>query len=238
MALATGRLADAEDLIARALSSGERAQPGVAIPAYRLQRHTLCEFTGRLAEVEGELRDLVAEYPTRPVFRCALANVEARVGHAGAAPAFAELARDGFAILPFDQEWLLGMALLAETCGALGDAESADVLYRLLSPWSALNAGDHPEGIRGSVARYLGILATALGRWDDAERHFEDAVAANDRMGLRPWLAYARHDYARMLAARDRPGDRERARELLEAARAGYREIGMRPPAGEPVQHP
>jgi len=64
-------------------------------------------------------------------------------------------------------------------------------------------------------------------RFDDAQRHFEDALAMNERMGARPWLAHTQNDYARMLLARDGPGDRERAHDLLERALATYRELGM-----------
>ena len=117
-------------------------------------------------------------------------------------------AAQGFTTLPFDQEWLFGMSLLAETCALLTDSDSAAVLYGLLVPWSAFNAADHPEGIRGSVSRYLGMLAATLERWDDAAGHFEDALAMNERMGARPWLAHTQHDYARMLLVRDGPGDR------------------------------
>ena len=46
-------------------------------------------------------------------------------------------------------------------------------------------------------------------------------------MGARPWLAHTQHDYARMLLARDAPGDRERAELLLSEALATYRELGM-----------
>jgi hypothetical protein len=114
-----------------------------------------------------------------------------------------------------------------------------------LRSWSLRHDGRQPgwwtvnpvRGIRGSVARYLGILATGDERWDDAEIHFEAAISANERRGLRPWLAYARHDYARMLVARDGGGDRERAERLLGQALAGYRELGMTPPAGEPAPH-
>jgi hypothetical protein len=49
----------------------------------------------------------------------------------------------------------------------------------------------------------------------------------NTRMGARPWLAHTQDDYARMLLARAGPGDRERAQELLDAALATYRELGM-----------
>jgi uncharacterized protein HemY len=109
----------------------------------------------------------------------------------------------------------------------LGDRDSAPVLRGLLAPWAAFNVADHPEGIRGSVSRYLGLLASTMSRWQDAERHFEDALEMNERMGARPWLAHTHYDYARMLLDRDDPGDREHAQELLDQALATYRELGM-----------
>jgi hypothetical protein len=50
----------------------------------------------------------------------------------------------------------------------------------------------------------------------------------NEAMGARPWLAQTRVDYGSMLLARDRPGDRRRAEELLGAAAALAAEVGMR----------
>ena len=92
-----------------------------------------------------------------------------------------------------------------------------------------MNAVDVTEGFRGSVSRYLGLLATALERWDDAAGHFEEALALNERMGARPWLARTEDDYARMLLVRGRPGDDERARELRDQALATFSELGMVP---------
>lgn len=63
--------------------------------------------------------------------------------------------------------------------------------------------------------------------WEEAERHFDVAVATNARMGARPWLAHTECDYARMLHARDGLRDRERARALLDTARKTYCELGM-----------
>jgi DNA-binding SARP family transcriptional activator/tetratricopeptide (TPR) repeat protein len=227
-ALAAGRLAEAEELISQAFALGEAALPDVAIPVYRLQCHGLRDLQGRLPEVAPAIRDLVTEYPTRPVFRCVLGHVHAKLGHpAEARQAFDYFARDHFAALPFDQEWLYGVSLLAETADLLGDSVSSAVLYRLLVPWAAFSAADHPEGFRGSAARYLGMLATIGKRWDDAELHFEDALAMNASMGARPWLAHTEHDYARMLRARDGQGDRERAQELLNRALETYRALGM-----------
>ena len=63
--------------------------------------------------------------------------------------------------------------------------------------------------------------------WDAAERHFEDALEMTTRMGARLWLAHTSYDYAHMRLRRDRPGDRERARELAAAARALADELGL-----------
>jgi DNA-binding SARP family transcriptional activator len=227
-ALATGRLEEAGELVPKAFAFGEHTMPAVAIPVYRLQCHALRDFQGRLGEITPAIRDLVAEYPTRPAFRCALAQVLARLGHVkDAKRALDDLAHDNVSALPFDQEWLYGMSLLAETSSLLGDPRSGVVLYRLLVPWAAFSAADHPEGFRGSISRYLGLLATMTQSWEQAELHFEDALAANARMGARPWLAHTANDYARMLQARSGRGDRDRVRELLDTALATYRELGM-----------
>ena len=64
-------------------------------------------------------------------------------------------------------------------------------------------------------------------RWDDAERHFEDALQMNERIGAQSWLAHTREDYARMLLARGTPGDHNKALEMLADARSSYSELGM-----------
>ena len=70
-------------------------------------------------------------------------------------------------------------------------------------------------------------MAGALRRWEDAERHFEAAVAMNARLRARPWLARTRLDYARMLLARGWGGDEQRARALSAAALTECHELGM-----------
>jgi DNA-binding SARP family transcriptional activator len=225
VALARGAFDEGERLVATAFSLGERAQPDMAVPIHALQRYTLCEFRGRLAEVAPALGKLVADYPARPVFRCALAQAHLRLGLLDEArAALEELACDSFSALPFDIEWLYGMSLLAETAVALDDVRSSETLYGLLVPWAGLTATDHPEGFRGAVSRYLGMLAAATGRPGEAVRHFEDALSLNEEMGVRPWLARTQTDYARTLAAR---GHTERAAELREAADATFSELGM-----------
>jgi DNA-binding SARP family transcriptional activator len=126
LALAAGRLVEADELVAQAFALGERAQPDVAIPAHAVQRYTLCDFRGTLEGVEPALRELVINYPARPVFRCTLARLYARLARLPEAKRlFDGLARDDFSGLPFDMEWLYGMSELAEASALLGDTDAA-----------------------------------------------------------------------------------------------------------------
>ncbi|HET7047361.1 MAG TPA: BTAD domain-containing putative transcriptional regulator [Solirubrobacteraceae bacterium] len=228
LAIAAGRLAEADELTERARALGERAQRGIAIPTYTLQRYTRRDFEGQLADVEPAIREAAREYVSQPVYRCALIHLQARLGKAAPARrALDELARDEFAMLPLDNEWLYATSLLAEACSLLHDTTAASALYHQLSPFSEYNTVDTPDAIRGSVSRYLGILAATIDRWDASAVHFEHALVTNERWGFLPWLAHTRHDYARMLLDRNAPGDRERALELIGAALATYRTIGM-----------
>jgi DNA-binding CsgD family transcriptional regulator len=79
----------------------------------------------------------------------------------------------------------------------------------------------------GAASRYLGMLAATMERWEEAAQHFEDALAMNTRMGARPWSAHTQREYAKMLLARNQPGDSDKATALLTAALATARELGM-----------
>src|SRR5262249_51532066 len=121
-------------------------------------------------------------------------------------------------------EWLFSLGFLAEVAAFLGATDAAATIYELLSPYTARNASTADYIATGSVSRPLGILASTLERWEEAEQHFKDALEMNERMGARPWLAQTQEDYGRMLVAR---GDEERGRPLFEQALSSYRELGM-----------
>jgi tetratricopeptide (TPR) repeat protein len=227
LALEEGALDKAEELIEEALAFGERAQ-AMATPLHRLQWYMLCDFRGTLEQVEPGIRELVAAHPVRPVLRCVLAHVQARLGRqAESKRLLDELAADDFSAVPFDMEWLYGMSLLAETCALLQDTDSAASLYRILLPWSAFNVADMWEGVRGAMTRYLGLIASTESRWDDATGHFEDALAMNERMGAWAWVASTQCDYAEMLLSRAATGDGNRAIALMTEAASTARELGL-----------
>ena len=227
-ALTEGRLGEADELVAAAGALGERVQPDLAIPVHWLQRYAARELRGQLEGMLPGVAGLAEEYPGRPVLRCLLAHLHAVLGRRREAKQLLdELAQDDFAALPFDCAWLYGMSLLAEISARLDDTATAAALYTALLPYAAFNAADVPEAARGSVARHLGMLATTTKRWEKAELHFEAALAMNERMGARPWLARTQDEYARMLLARGPGGSHPRAQELQDAALTLYRDIGM-----------
>lgn len=214
-ALLEGRFAEAEDLIAEALRLGQRSQGWSATVSHGLQLFVLRKEQGRLDEIEDQVRRSAARYATYPIWRCVHAVMTAELGHQAEARAEIEkLAEDGFAALPVNEMWLASMALVSDATGSLGDAGVAEAIYPLLLPYADRVAVATPEVSTGAIAYYLGLLATTMERWDDAERHFEQGLEVNERIGARPYVAHTRDHFARMLLARDGPGDRERAEQL------------------------
>jgi tetratricopeptide (TPR) repeat protein len=146
---------------------------------------------GRLAELEPAIRAFGEQYGAIPGWRAALAHVLAELGQeAEARREFEVLAADGFTGLPRDMAWLVSVTALSETCAALRDARRAAMLYELLLPYA--DRAIVAVACYGAAARNLGVLATILGRWTEAARHFEQALDLNRRMGARPWVARTR----------------------------------------------
>jgi DNA-binding SARP family transcriptional activator len=228
LALLEGRFADADRLIDETRAIGSRTQRWMAAVAYGLQLYLLRREQGRLKEIEELLLRLALEYPTYPVVRCARANMLAELGPpAKARTELAALATDGFSAIPFDEEWSVSLCFLSEMAVRLGAVDHASALYERLLPFADRVAITYPEISLGAISRFLGILAAATGHWDDSQRHFEDALHLNDRIGARPSLAHTRENYARMLFERGNAGDKQEADKLLAAAVAAYRKCGM-----------
>jgi tetratricopeptide (TPR) repeat protein len=227
LALLEGRFADAEALAESALRSGASSMPWDAVIFSQVQRLALRLEDGRLAEMEPAIRRSVAEFPTRPLFRCLLARLLTELGDEdGARFVFEELATGRFAVIPVNNDLLLSLSHLAEVAWLLRDADRGAVLHGLLLPYRGLVV-DTLETSTGAVDRYLGLVALTTGDLDTAELHLHDALHLNTRIGARPWAARTRADLAALLLARDRPGDRERAAELLAAALGTARRLGM-----------
>jgi tetratricopeptide (TPR) repeat protein len=102
------------------------------------------------------------------------------------------------------------------------------LLYELLVPHADRCVITLALLCQGSVSRSLGLLATTMSRFEDATRHFEHALKMNAQIRAPIWLAHSQHDYARMLLLRNHVADRDKARNLLEAALTAAEQLGMK----------
>ncbi len=229
LSLLEGRFSEAEEQIERALVTARRFRGIDALSAYGLQMFTLRRAQGRLSEIEPALRAFVRQHEAATTWRPGLALLYAELGlQAEAQAEFDRLAESEFGTLPHDALWVTCLAYLSEVCAFLGDRERAAVLYRLLQPQDGycivLGMG---VLFCGAAARFLGMLAATMDRWDDAERHFEEALALETRAGARASLPTTQHAFATMLLRRGRPDDQQRALALATEARALAESLGM-----------
>ena len=228
LALMEGRFGEAEEMIEQTFALGRTAQSWNAAVSHRLGLFVLRRAQGRLAELEDTIRRSVREYPALFRFRCALAHLFALVGREREArEALDDVLSHDLAREYLDAEWIFAMNLLPDAVRFLEDEPAAARLHALLLPHEEHYAHAPVEANVGAVARGLGVLATTLRRFEDAERHFEVALAVERRMRARPWLVHVRHDLACLLLARDGEGDRQRATALLDDVIGAYRELGM-----------
>jgi DNA-binding CsgD family transcriptional regulator len=216
MGLAEGRLAEAEQAARRALELS-RTEGFEAGGAHGIQMFGIRREQDRLREVAAAVRLLAASASAAP-WRPGLAVVCAELG-------FDDQAREQLQLacaddLVTERDGALRMAslvYLAEACYLLGETEHAPRLRERLAVWQG-----RPVVVAGMVAclgaadRYLGLLACCTGDLDAAERHLGDAVALNERLGQVMWSARSRFELAGVLLRRQQPGDRDRARALLE----------------------
>jgi tRNA A-37 threonylcarbamoyl transferase component Bud32/tetratricopeptide (TPR) repeat protein len=228
-ALRQGQLVEGERLAHEALLSGERVQSQTPFIFFGIQLYQLRTFQGRFQELEDAVKSLIQQHPNLIVWQCALAYLYCETNRREEAyRVFAPLAADDFASLPHDLNWGIAVALLAETCSVLSDTRAAAVLYDQLLPYAERHIIVGPAiASYGSASYYLGLLATTLERWQEAEMHFTHALAANLQMAAWPWIVYAETANARMLLTRNHSGDQEKAGALLARALTTTQELGL-----------
>jgi DNA-binding CsgD family transcriptional regulator len=218
LALCDGRLDEAEALAQRSWEWNPHLRGRDPSGVYGMQLFGVRREQGRLAELKPVLgllgdRGHTAWRPGLIVLLTELGEDE---------EARAELRRmraGGFATVPRDSLWLASVAYLTDACSDLDDEESAGLLYPELERLAGANVQvAQLVACYGAADRYLGMLATVLRRWDDAEAHFEYALFLNRRMRAHAWTAHTLYQYGRMLLRRNARGDRERAAEQLEEA--------------------
>jgi class 3 adenylate cyclase len=224
-----GPIPEAEAAALSAFALGQKANPDVAAQMFGAQIYALRREQGRLPEMESSVKGFVQMYPAIPAWRTALAFHYAELGMLDQARAeFDILASDNFSAFPRDGNWPIAMGLLAETAAYLGDRERSQYLYDQLLPVAdrCIIVGACVD-CYGPSHRLLALLAATMERWDDSERHFEDAIALNEGMKAGRFAGWTFHQCADMLLRRDGPGDREKSLSLLSQALDVAERLGL-----------
>ena len=214
LALLDGRLADADRLATEALSAGVGPEGITAGQYYAVQLLGVRREQLRIGELEAVARELETAHPDRPAWRAGLATLLCDTGRAQEAAALlrAVIGPDA-AEIRTDTDWMITTTLLADVACELGDAERAGLLYELLAPYAESNVVIGMAAVcQGAVARYLGRLALATGRRDEALDHLRRAIERNTALRAVVALAHSQLDYAQAL------GDGPRARALVAVA--------------------
>jgi eukaryotic-like serine/threonine-protein kinase len=243
LAAVFGRFTEAEELSLEAFLIGTNAQEPDAIQVRTGQAFTIALKTGNvetMAWAQQSLKTYAASYSARqPWTRVLLALGAFMLGDPDGARREYDLAfSEGLTTLPpqgVSSGMMLGMA--AVLCGLFDDSETAEHLEPLLRPFDGrVIMGAGAVFCFGIGERFLGIIATVRGRYDEAERLFRQGVARCRSMGTRPWVAETLHDHALMLLRRREPGDVDDAIKMLDEALQIAKELGMAPLAERALQ--
>ena len=234
-ALLEGRFRDSERLARQALEMGERAHSRNArMMADFTQLTEAFRQSGRFEDMEEQYRRFVEAFPEMASVADWIGFALATVGQGDQAKARADLERlaaTGMLTgLGAGGMWIVMTVFMAEVAAGVRSVPAAEVLYEALRPFGPQFVICGTAGATyGSVWHHLGLLADVLGRTDEAEEHFERAIAAHRAAGALPYLAHTQREFACLLRERGGPGDRERADALLEEAIGTYRRLGMGP---------
>jgi eukaryotic-like serine/threonine-protein kinase len=223
-----GRLVDFEALAQEALANSVEGQDKSGTQIFGGQMVALRREQQRLDEVVGALEGFVTQFPGVAVWQSTLAYAYAELDRRIEAHAQLELlARNSFTDLPRDGFWMSSMAMLSEVVAFLGDADRAQDLYERLMPFADRCVVISGVLCQGAASRSLGLLATTMARYDEAETHLAAAVELNSRLGAVLWVVHAQYNQATLWLHRAHALDRERALSLLDEVLITAAHLGL-----------
>jgi eukaryotic-like serine/threonine-protein kinase len=222
-----GRLHEAERLAGDAQAIGRlRESDYVVYGLEHAQIVTIRWQQGRMNELGERIRVHGERYRLVARWRNAFWAVEAG-DQAAAREEVERHAPDGFADLPRNGLWILHLCSLAEACVLVRDKERAAQIYDLLAPYADRNAIAISTMPYGPVALRLGMIATLLTRWDEADGHFELAMERCEQLGARAITARVLYEHATMVLARGAEEDIAAAKARLSDAERICRELDL-----------
>ena len=178
---------------------------------------------GRLGELQAAWQEIVDRFPQAAFARGWLCLLEVELDRREDAHRWLRSLIDAFPELPRNGIWPSALAVASVAAATLEDEDAAASVHRLLLPYAdrvTVLSAPHPVVCLGSVSLYIALAETAMARWEEADKHFGDAIRANTRLGARSLEARTQLGYARMLIRRGRARDRPHVLDLLDRAAA------------------
>ena len=225
LALLDGRFGEADELAADAARIAPEGF-GMALEVAGRQRFRVRSEQGDDEGALGEARALVERFAENPIHLSMLAAAEARLDPDGPRRDLERFVGQGPSGPMHPERVPVSLAYRAEVATALGRSCAAGRLYQDLLPYQGqVVVGGMGEGCQGAVDRFLGMLAGAAGRRDDARSHFESALAIETGLRSPPLLARTQYWGGRFQLE---GGDAGGAHASLGAAFETAERLGMR----------
>ena len=228
IALSEGHLDEAEARAERAREWEGFLRGRETSGIHGIQMFSIRREQGRLGELAAAIRILGQGAGSAAAWRPGLAALLVELGmDEEARRELAQIRAHGLELFR-EALWLASLAYLTDACSAVGDEELAALVQPELEPYAGtVVVVGYGVACYGAADRYLGMLAATVGDWEVAETRFEAALDLNRHMGAATWLAHTAYEYGRMLLARGRAEDADRAGLLLTEAAALAGRIGM-----------
>ncbi len=228
-AMLEGRFDDARSAMLDVRALTERAGDTRQTQGDRDQRYWMALEWGSdesVADVETSLKAL----PLGRAWAATVALLLARTRrYDDAAEWLGSISEHVLSTRPFDAEWMQMAACALEAGALVKDNRIAAVVGPLLQPY-ADRVVVLSQGLvcLGSTARFAGLAAATYGDWELAERNFDAAAIANQKLEAYPALAHTQAEWGWALLAQGKRGDNKRAESLLVQARDLADELDMR----------
>jgi transcriptional regulator with XRE-family HTH domain/tetratricopeptide (TPR) repeat protein len=223
-----GRFAEAKELadeLARRLVRIGHSQAQL-IPA--AQTFPWWVLRGRAARHLPMLEEFAAYEPANISWPAIMAWCRAETGALDQAAALLQRTEPGAAAAADkNYHWWTVIVGFSGAVELVGDRKWAEVLYDLAAPYAGHNCTLGVATFLGAADHWLGVLAGTAGRYTQAARHLEAALARHRDMGARPLTALTEEAYGHVLTMRGRAADSERARGLTASAMRTADELGL-----------
>jgi class 3 adenylate cyclase len=219
---------EAEQIATDGLEAGQRAGQPDATFMYGLLLFILRRQEGRLAEIAALVPAAIADAPG--VVGMGMLEAILGVELADGTDAHAILRALAPAVLdtaPENQVWSSVVWACGYVAARLGDIEWSSRVLDVLAPYRACVAYNGLFSF-GSIPSLMGLLATTLQRFDDADEWFAAGAALERRIGARALVTQTESWWAMSLRERGTESATRRAVELEASVEMAARDLGLR----------